>query len=174
MNDVVCASSVEQLEAKIPKYFDRDYVQHVDGKTIGYDDFVEHMKVVHGKIKDVSVRWKELHAYAFANDGKRETHIFSHHVVSYKDRASGAEGSAEVCGLFKCGTDLIFECNEMTTVTHGSLADIGSAHGVRRVRPRDPKTTPKIPSHRFLYITSSFPSSSRFKHLATPPLASGL
>ena len=58
---------------------------------------------------------------------KRETHIFSHHVVSYKDRASGAEGSAEVCGLFKCGTDLIFECNEMTTVTHGSLADIGSA-----------------------------------------------
>ena len=31
MNDVVCASSVEQLEAKIPKYFDRDYVQHVDG-----------------------------------------------------------------------------------------------------------------------------------------------
>ena len=127
MNDVVCASSVEQLEAKIPKYFDRDYVQHVDGKTIGYDEFVEHMKVVHGKIKDVSVRWKELHAYAFANDGKRETHIFSHHVVSYKDRASGAEGSAEVCGLFKCGTDLIFECNEMTTVTHGSLQDIGSA-----------------------------------------------
>ena len=51
----------------------------------------------------------------------------SHHVVSYKDRASGAEGSAEVCGLFKCGTDLIFECNEMTTVTHGSLEDIGSA-----------------------------------------------
>ena len=127
MNDVVCASSVEQLEAKIPKYFDRDYVQHVDGKTIGYDEFVEHMKVVHGKIQDVSVRWKELHAYAFANDGKRETHIFSHHVVSYKDRASGAEGSAEVCGLFKCGTDLIFECNEMTTVTHGSLQDIGSA-----------------------------------------------
>ena len=127
MNDVVCASSVEQLEAKIPKYFDRDYVQHVDGKTIGYDEFVEHMRVVHGKIKDVSVRWKELHAYAFANDGKRETHIFSHHVVSYKDRASGAEGSAEVCGLFKCGTDLIFECNEMTTVTHGSLEDIGSA-----------------------------------------------
>ena len=32
------APSVEQLEAKIPKYFDRDYVQHVDGKTIGYDD----------------------------------------------------------------------------------------------------------------------------------------
>ena len=127
MNDVVCASSVEQLEAKIPKYFDRDYVQHVDGKTIGYDEFVGHMKVVHGKIQDVSVRWKELHAYAFANDGKRETHIFSHHVVSYKDRASGAEGSAEVCGLFKCGTDLIFECNEMTTVTHGSLNDIGSA-----------------------------------------------
>uniref|UniRef100_A0A7S3ZW49 SnoaL-like domain-containing protein n=1 Tax=Pelagomonas calceolata TaxID=35677 RepID=A0A7S3ZW49_9STRA len=128
MNDVVCASSVEQLEAKIPKYFDRDYVQHVDGKTIGYDEFVEHMKVVHGKIKDVSVRWKELHAYAFANDGKRETHIFSHHVVSYKDRASGAEGSAEVCGLFKCGTDLIFECNEMTTVTHGAMgADLGSA-----------------------------------------------
>ena len=58
MNDVVCASSVEQLEAKIPKYFDRDYVQHVDGKTIGYDEFVEHMKVLHGKIKDVSVRWK--------------------------------------------------------------------------------------------------------------------
>ena len=128
MNDVVCASSVEQLEAKIPKYFDRDYVQHVDGKTIGYDEFVDHMKVVHGKIKDVSVRWKELHAYAFANDGKRETHIFSHHVVSYKDRASGAEGSAEVCGLFKCGTDLIFECNEMTMVTRGAMgADLGSA-----------------------------------------------
>ena len=50
------------------------------------------------------------------------------HVVSYKDRASGAEGSAEVCGLFKCGTDLIFECNEMTTVTHGAMgADLGSA-----------------------------------------------
>ena len=59
---------------------------------------------------------------------KRETHIFSHHVVSYKDRASGAEGSAEVCGLFKCGTDLIFECNEMTTVTRGAMgADLGSA-----------------------------------------------
>ena len=50
------------------------------------------------------------------------------HVVSYKDRASGAEGSAEVCGLFKCGTDLIFECNEMTTVTRGAMgADLGSA-----------------------------------------------
>ena len=57
----------------------------------------------------------------------RLNHATAHHVVSYKDRASGAEGAAEVCGLFKCGTDLIFECNEMTTVTHGSLADIGSA-----------------------------------------------
>ena len=73
-------------------------------------------------------RVSEEDAYAFANDGKRETHIFSHHVVSYKDRASGAEGSAEVCGLFKCGTDLIFECNEMTTVTRGAMgADLGSA-----------------------------------------------
>ena len=52
----------------------------------------------------------------------------SFYVVSYKDRASGAEGSAEVCGLFKCGTDLIFECNEMTTVTRGAMgADLGSA-----------------------------------------------
>ena len=39
--------------------------------------------------------------------------------------------------------------------------------GVRRVRPRDPKTTPKI----LLYIISSFPSSSRFKHLARTLLA---
>ena len=47
--------------------------------------------------------------------------------MSYTDRKDGSSGAAEVCGLFKCGTDLIFECNEMTTVTHGSLADIGSA-----------------------------------------------
>ena len=60
--------------------------------------------------------------------GKRETHIFSHHVVSYTDRKDGTPGAAEVCGLFKCGTDLIFECNEMTTVTHGAMgADLGSA-----------------------------------------------
>jgi hypothetical protein len=132
-----------------PRVVGETHVQHVDGKTIGYDEFVEHMKVLHGKIKDVSVRWKELHAYAFANEGqrpraifnpgmnrsradgavagKRETHIFSHHVVSYTDRKDGTPGAAEVCGLFKCGTDLIFECNEMTTVTHGSLAEIGSA-----------------------------------------------
>ena len=78
-----------------------------------------------------NTRYARLHragAFWALNDGKRETHIFSHHVVSYKDRASGAEGSAEVCGLFKCGTDLIFECNEMTTVTHGAMgADLGSA-----------------------------------------------
>ena len=35
------------------------------------------MKVVHGKIKDVSVRWKELHAYAFANDGQRPRAILN-------------------------------------------------------------------------------------------------
>ena len=92
MNDVVCASSVEQLEAKIPKYFDRDYVQHVDGKTIGYDEFVEHMKVLHGKIKDVSVRWRVPPGsgqapWLILAGGRRET---SHSVRGLLERPKGS------------------------------------------------------------------------------------
>ena len=138
----VMNSSVEQLEAKIPKYFDRDYVQHVDGKTIGYDEFVEHMKVLHGKIKDVSVRWKELHAYAFANDGKRETHIFSpprrelHRPQGRVPRRRRGLRPLQV----RHGPDLRVQRDDDGDARFVGRHRLGD--GVRRGRPRDPARPP--------------------------------
>jgi len=130
MSDTVCASSVDALDSTIPAHFDPDYIQHVDGKTIGFSEFVQHMKAVVSKVKDVNLRYKELHAYPVEENGRRTVHIVSHHFVTFATRSDDSVGEAEVVGLFKADdeTGKIYQCNELTRVAHASkeVQDLGS------------------------------------------------
>ena len=95
------------------------------------------MKVLHARSR-TSAWLKEPRAYAFANDGKRET------TSSAPRRLQGpASGARRRRVRALCGTDLIFECNEMTTVTT-AVGGHRLGDGVRRHTTHTPPP--------FLYI----------------------
>jgi len=122
---VVCDTSPNSI-AVVEKYFAENFVQHVDGKTLTYDDFVQHMKAQKSKIEpSVTITWHELHA----SKHDSVVHIISHHSVSatMKSDSSPIEGS--VVMLAKINEEgKIFQVNEHSHISKGSVAaqDIGS------------------------------------------------
>mmetsp|Transcript_2576 Transcript_2576/g.7876 ORF Transcript_2576/g.7876 Transcript_2576/m.7876 type:complete len:188 (+) Transcript_2576:163-726(+) len=130
--DVICDMSLDGLDDRVARYFDKSYVQHVDGKTLDYSGFVDHMRAQKSKLDaDIAIRWQELHAYVTDEiDAARGllncVHVFSHHFVTFKMKGDGTTGQAEVVALFKLTREgKVFQCNELTKVMHGP-ADLGS------------------------------------------------
>jgi predicted SnoaL-like aldol condensation-catalyzing enzyme len=75
--------SPEFNEDFIRKNVDADYIQHVDGKTLGYNEFAQHIKLLKTKVSTCSVEFLTL-----IEDGEI---LFSNHIVSVtlKDEAQG-------------------------------------------------------------------------------------
>src|SRR5579862_8411692 len=42
------------------KYFSKDYIQYVNGKTLNYNDFVAHMKTLKAVMKSIKVSFKHI------------------------------------------------------------------------------------------------------------------
>lgn len=106
-------------EATYAQYFSPDYVQHVDGKTLHFNDFVAHMKALKATMETILVTFDHILV-----DGDKVCTV--HRVNGVKK--NGVEIEAKVIALFQIKDKKIILCDELTRIVKGekSDSDLGS------------------------------------------------
>lgn len=118
-NEVLGAPTVDI--SIIEKYVDPSYVQKVDGVTLNYEDFIQHMRKQKTIIASVSVEF-----LAIVEEGDT---VFTNHIVT----ATKKDGSAlktKVIAQFTIQNNRLVGCDELTHLLAGSKEDrdMGSRH----------------------------------------------
>ena len=138
ITEILCDTSSTSYEIGAPRYFSSDFVQHVDGKILKYDDFVSHQKIQKEQIVEnsVEVTWRELHAHFYDNfrdramknvqEKEKILNITSHHTVRMKMKKTNADIIGSCVSLIKIDvkSGKIFQCNEFTHI--GEQENMGS------------------------------------------------
>lgn len=101
-------------DAQIRRYFAPNYVQHVDGKTLQFEEFLTHVGFLRRATK--SLRFEVIDA--LYTDGLLADR---HRVHIVKDNGETAE--AEVLAFLRIEDGRIVELNELTQVIRGDAAD---------------------------------------------------
>lgn len=99
-------------EKLIHQYFSQNYVQHVDGKTLYFDGFNQHMKTLKKDMPEIKINIKTL-----VQEGNT---VFSNHVVSKK---TASDMKIQVIGEFRFEGDQICYCDELTYLISGDPKD---------------------------------------------------
>lgn len=113
---------IEDLNANeevISRYFSPSYIQHVDGHTLNYKEFVQHMMVQKTLLDSVKVTIER----SVFEDGKFCT---VHRVDAIKK--NGTRISIQVIAYFEVENNKIVLCDELTYLLKGASEDanIGS------------------------------------------------
>lgn len=105
----------------IRQYFSTDYVQHVDGKTLHFSDFMTHIKLLKETVPAMSVSFTTL-----AQEGNI---VFSNHTVA-ATTIEGRSGVVQVIAEFHTSNNKIIYCSELTRQLSGDPQDrdLGSRH----------------------------------------------
>ncbi|MDR0815336.1 MAG: hypothetical protein LBN37_06255 [Bacteroidales bacterium] len=113
--------SPEFNEDFIRRNVDTAYIQHVDGKTLGYNEFAQHIKLLKTKVSICSVEFLTL-----VEDGEI---LFSNHIISITLK-DGAQGKSHVIAEFRIKDGKLYYCDELTSLIEGREQDkdLGSAH----------------------------------------------
>jgi predicted SnoaL-like aldol condensation-catalyzing enzyme len=104
----------ESDKTLISKYFADNYVQHVDGKTIKFDDFVKHIQTLKETIKDISITVNTI--------VEEDDIVFTNHEVKTISR-KGRENQIKVIAEFRLKDGKIYRCDELTHMVEGHVED---------------------------------------------------
>jgi hypothetical protein len=120
----VFTNTIENMHATedtYNKYFSKDYVQYVDGKTLKYNDFIAHMKAQKNIIKSIKVTFKYMVV-------EKDT-VSTIHVVEGIKKDGGVI-ETQVNALFQIKDKKIVLCDELTHLIKGEKSDrnLGSHH----------------------------------------------
>lgn len=108
-------------EKVISQYFSPNYIQHVDGHTLNYSDFVQHMKVQKTMLDSCKVSIQH-----YVREGN--TLCTVHQVDAVKK--NGCEIAVLVISYIEVENGKITLCNELTRLLKGAKEDqeIGSIY----------------------------------------------
>lgn len=109
-------------EALIDRYFDKSYVQQVDGKILKLEAFKKHIK----KLKELrTVVDIQFNTVAEENDA-----VFSNHIVTTTNKDGSDLASHQVIAEFRFKNEKITYCDELTRLISGELShqELGSTH----------------------------------------------
>jgi ketosteroid isomerase-like protein len=101
-------------EAKIRQYFHPDYVQHVDGKTLNFNDFIQHVKALKSSTATVKIVVERL-----VSEGNT---VCSIHYAQGSKR-NGRSFKTKVIALFQFEGNKIIRCDELTHLIQGEESD---------------------------------------------------
>ena len=130
ITEIICDTSPRSYEEGVPRYFSTEFIQHVDGKILTYNEFISHQKAQKTQVvgDSVEVSWQELHAhfYPVCNDQKEESNqgkkdilnITSSHTVKMTLKENQVRIIGSCVSLIKIDvkTGKIFQCNEFTHI----------------------------------------------------------
>jgi hypothetical protein len=108
-------------EETINRYFAAEYIQHVDGTVLNFDQFRSHVRLQKETISTMSFEFKTLI--------REDDIVFSNHIVNGTTK-DGRSGKIEVLAEFRFSDDKIIYCNELTHMISGDERDrdLGSRH----------------------------------------------
>lgn len=101
-------------EAKVALYFSPEYIQHVDGKTINYAQFIKHLHEQRKTLASIKVTFLTI-----ASEGDI---VFSNHLIT-ATKHDGAELQGKVIAQFTVKDGKIVGCDELTLMLTGSKKD---------------------------------------------------
>jgi len=101
-------------EILVRKYFSQDYIQHVDGKTLHFDSFLQHMKALKQDGSELLIDIKTL-----VQEGNT---VFSNHLVNVTT-IENRKTQIQVIGEFRFQGDQICYCDELTHLISGDSKD---------------------------------------------------
>ncbi|OSN02976.1 hypothetical protein AU510_16060 [Lonsdalea britannica] len=104
----------EHNEERIAVYFSPDYQQQVDGKHLGYDEFVKHMGLLKTKTRRMT-----LSVLSIVAEGET---VFTHHEVKV-EKGEGRDSLFEVLAHYRLSSDKIVSCQELTRMIYGENSD---------------------------------------------------
>ncbi len=104
----------QHSESRIAEYFSPDYQQFVDGKTLDYDQFVQHMALLKKLTRRMNIRF--LAVVAEGNS------VFTHHQVAI-EKNNGACSETMVMAHFTLCGGKILRCDELTYQVSGQSED---------------------------------------------------
>ena len=120
----VFSNTIENMDATeetYAKYFSKDYVQYVDGKTLTYDDFIAHMKEQKNIMKSAKVTFRHM---IVEGDTVATVHLID------GIKKDGGIIEAQVNALLQIKDKKIVLCDELTHLIKGKKSDrdLGSRH----------------------------------------------
>jgi len=101
-------------EKTIQKYISPNYIQYVNGETLNYQDFIQHIKAQKKLVESVEVTFKECLV-----DGNKVCTI--HIIDAIKKDGSSMQG--QVNAVFTFENDKVICCDELTHVLQGLPED---------------------------------------------------
>lgn len=116
-NEVI--ENMDADESVISQYFSPDYIQHVDGHTLNYTEFVEHMRVQKTVLESAKVSIEKCI--------ETENKICTVHRVDAVKK-NGDCLAVKLVAYFEVEDGKITFCDELTYLLHGHKTDknIGS------------------------------------------------
>ncbi|KAB0884754.1 nuclear transport factor 2 family protein [Cronobacter muytjensii] len=112
LEQVVCHPAHD--ERAIARFFAPDYQQVVDGVSLDYAQFVEHMAALKAITRRINLR-----ILAAVVEGEQ---VFTHHLVEVEKR-HGADAQVEVFAHFTLAAGNIVRCEELTRLINGDKSD---------------------------------------------------
>ncbi len=106
--------NIEFDELLIEKYFSKEYIQHVDGKTIDYKNFKDHIRTLKAHVKSQSISINSI-----VEEGDI---VFTNHIVTFTMQ-DGRNGQIKVIAEFRIKDDKIYYCDELTHMIAGDDKD---------------------------------------------------
>ena len=98
----------------IKKHFHPDYIQHVDGKVLNFDQFVSHVKVLKSTLSDALITFDTL-----VQEG--DTVCSAHRPSGKKSEGDAVE--AKVIAVLKFKGEQLIYCDELTHIIQGEQHD---------------------------------------------------
>ena len=125
LKELIQQSFYELLEnpgfdpSRFEYYFSKDYIQHVDGKTMDYAGLLEHAKTLKSRVKNIKISYEHLIV-----EGNK---VCSVHIVDAM--RDNQPVKTKVFALFEFENNKIILCDELTYLMLGeeSDRDLGAA-----------------------------------------------
>ncbi|UXY11534.1 nuclear transport factor 2 family protein [Kosakonia sp. ML.JS2a] len=114
---IVC--NPEHDEAKIREFFSPQYRQYVDGESLDFRGFVEHM----AKLKQLA---ESIEVTMVAIAGQHQDVLTHHHVAVSKK--GGGVSHVDVLAHFTLQDGMIIRCEELTRLIQGAAEDSSLGH----------------------------------------------
>jgi hypothetical protein len=118
-NSFMVSTDMNATKADYARYHTKDYIQHVDGKVLNYDEYVAHREALKKTVKSAKI---------FFNDMIIEGNKVVTRHTAYVTKKDNKKIELQVIAIFEIKDGKIVKCDELTHLIKGERADrdIGS------------------------------------------------
>jgi len=113
-NNFKVSTNLEATEADFALYHSKDYIQHVDGKVLNYEQYVTHRKALQKTVKSVKIVFHDMIV-----QGNK---VVTRH-TAYAVKKDDKEIELQVIAIFEIKDGKIISCHELTHLAKGERAD---------------------------------------------------